>query len=381
MNKEEEIIIDSELECAICNDLLFKPVSINCGHTFCKECLAYSIRTKPQCPLCRTPCFLQENNLKENVTLRTIIENKYPSHIKRRTEVKPQRHEEEKRAQEDNNQGNQEEQNFNPMIVLPLQERIKKTIFPGSGDQDIVVRLNFDANILKNVCNDKRILAVPPAKIQERSQYMTCILEMIDLEPHLTSKDLYKLRVRVHERVIVKQYSHIELDKQILESWGYTNVNQELSLQVGSGSLMKDKNSQESFEQIQSSVAQIEEFFNEKIDNWSRNSPESANFVMQRMLPVLQTGNDRSMEYFVNFSFASARLLRSSGEEKRRMFETTNTLERLVLLKKIIELYKDSTEFSVIIETELAGQNTIGLLPILIILAILLPFISFLLKN
>jgi len=379
MNKEE-IMIDPELECSVCNDLLFKPVSINCGHTFCRECLGNIIKTKPQCPLCRTPCFLQENNLKENITLRTIIENKYSSHIARRKEGKVEKKEEAELVQEENDTQESREQNFNPMIVLPLQKGIKKTVFPGSENQTVVVRLNFDPSVLKHVCNDNRVLAVPESKIQEKSEFQTCILEIVNLEPHSTAKDFYTLQVKVHGRVMVKEYSSIELDQKILESWGYTDASKVICLPVGKGCFVNDNNSRASFEQIQNYVAQIEEFFNEKIDYWSRASPESAHFVMQKMMPVLQTGNDRSMEYFINFSFAAARLLRSSEEEKRRMFETTNTLERLLVLKEITNRFKDTVEFSVIIETELVGQNTFGILTIVIIIALIIPILSFLLN-
>jgi len=318
--------------------------------------------------------------LKENVTLRTIIENKYPAHIARRKEVKIEKKEEEKLVQEENDIQENQEQSFNPMIVLPLQKGIKKTVFPGSENQTVVVRLNFDPSILKHVCNDNRILAVPESKIQEESEYKTSILEILNLEPHSNTKDFYRLQVKVHGRVAVKEYSSIELDEKILESWGYTDAKKVLSLQVGKGCFVNDKNSRASFEQIQSCVAQVEEFFNEKIDYWSRASPESANFVMQKMMPVLQTGNDRSMEYFINFSFAAARLLRSSEEEKRRMFETTNTLERLLVLKEITNRFKETVEFSVIIETELPGQNTFGILTIVIIVALLIPLLSFVLN-
>ena len=30
---------EDELTCVICLDLLYQPVSIQCGHTFCKKCL------------------------------------------------------------------------------------------------------------------------------------------------------------------------------------------------------------------------------------------------------------------------------------------------------------------------------------------------------
>eukprot|EP01015_Nassula_variabilis_P018117 TRINITY_DN2931_c0_g1_i1.p3 TRINITY_DN2931_c0_g1~~TRINITY_DN2931_c0_g1_i1.p3 ORF type:complete len:114 (+),score=21.14 TRINITY_DN2931_c0_g1_i1:64-405(+) len=65
--------IEPDLECNICCELLYKPSTINCGHSFCKECLIRSLQQKPVCPMCRTPCFVQENYIKENITLRNLI--------------------------------------------------------------------------------------------------------------------------------------------------------------------------------------------------------------------------------------------------------------------------------------------------------------------
>jgi len=31
--------IDKDLGCLICLELLYKPSTLNCGHTFCKRCL------------------------------------------------------------------------------------------------------------------------------------------------------------------------------------------------------------------------------------------------------------------------------------------------------------------------------------------------------
>ena len=42
-NPNSEQRIEPELECSICNEILLRPVSISCGHTFCKECLIIAI--------------------------------------------------------------------------------------------------------------------------------------------------------------------------------------------------------------------------------------------------------------------------------------------------------------------------------------------------
>ena len=39
-----------QLECAICMDIFDDPISLSCGHTFCRTCLC-DMREK-KCPLC-----------------------------------------------------------------------------------------------------------------------------------------------------------------------------------------------------------------------------------------------------------------------------------------------------------------------------------------
>lgn len=50
--------LEEILTCAVCLDIFTKPTSINCGHTFCLDCLI-SIQNQaksvnfPECPLCK----------------------------------------------------------------------------------------------------------------------------------------------------------------------------------------------------------------------------------------------------------------------------------------------------------------------------------------
>ena len=42
------------VECPLCLNMLCEPISISCGHTFCRVCLATSLRlSKKKCPSCR----------------------------------------------------------------------------------------------------------------------------------------------------------------------------------------------------------------------------------------------------------------------------------------------------------------------------------------
>lgn len=47
----------SLLQCGVCLSLVCEPVSISCGHTFCRTCLVSSLRrSHKRCPCCRAVC-------------------------------------------------------------------------------------------------------------------------------------------------------------------------------------------------------------------------------------------------------------------------------------------------------------------------------------
>lgn len=50
---EQKVNIDvDELQCSICGRLLFHPITTQCGHTFCQECMKERLEYEPKCPRC-----------------------------------------------------------------------------------------------------------------------------------------------------------------------------------------------------------------------------------------------------------------------------------------------------------------------------------------
>ncbi|KAI9283427.1 hypothetical protein BC943DRAFT_99484 [Umbelopsis sp. AD052] len=43
------------LQCAICTELFTEPHTVDCGHTFCYQCLKQWLEIRKQCPTCRKP--------------------------------------------------------------------------------------------------------------------------------------------------------------------------------------------------------------------------------------------------------------------------------------------------------------------------------------
>jgi hypothetical protein len=45
---------ETDLECVLCTCILFNPVTVPCGHSFCQTCLARLFDHSPYCPVCRS---------------------------------------------------------------------------------------------------------------------------------------------------------------------------------------------------------------------------------------------------------------------------------------------------------------------------------------
>ncbi|ETW52864.1 hypothetical protein PFAG_03335 [Plasmodium falciparum Santa Lucia] len=94
INNEEKI--PSEVECAICMKLLIVPVTIPCGHNFCRDCIEKAKEYKNLCPLCRSNMGDKKNI---NLLLGELIKQKYPlTYSKRLEEIENLKLEQEKKV-------------------------------------------------------------------------------------------------------------------------------------------------------------------------------------------------------------------------------------------------------------------------------------------
>lgn len=83
-------IPESAFDCQVCFSLLCEPVTIACGHTFCRTCLISSlVKNKKRCPVCRTPCHTSARGRVVNLLLQSMLTQYYPvSYSKRLEEIK-----------------------------------------------------------------------------------------------------------------------------------------------------------------------------------------------------------------------------------------------------------------------------------------------------
>jgi hypothetical protein len=79
----------SNFDCQLCLSMLCEPVTIACGHTFCKTCLiAVMDRSRKKCPTCRAPCHFSARGRVVNVLVSSMLKQYFPvQYAKRLAEV------------------------------------------------------------------------------------------------------------------------------------------------------------------------------------------------------------------------------------------------------------------------------------------------------
>jgi len=91
-----------ELQCVICQEVFYPPVSLPCGHSFCQGCLDWwwfsdrntnntnSNNSSNNCPTCRQPLHCSKLSLKINTALRAVVSRLYSHEILQRLQDQKQ---------------------------------------------------------------------------------------------------------------------------------------------------------------------------------------------------------------------------------------------------------------------------------------------------
>lgn len=74
--EKEQAPAEKELDlltCPICLELLARPVTLRCGHTFCAHCAKWAIRRLPRCPVCRAVVAYADRVIERRLPINTVL--------------------------------------------------------------------------------------------------------------------------------------------------------------------------------------------------------------------------------------------------------------------------------------------------------------------
>jgi len=78
-----EVAWDDAMECTLCMEMLYEPVTTPCGHTFCQNCFARAMDHHNRCPMCRVVLHVGRK-LPVTVALRSILKRSFPEQYEAR---------------------------------------------------------------------------------------------------------------------------------------------------------------------------------------------------------------------------------------------------------------------------------------------------------
>uniref|UniRef100_A0A0P5L0Q4 E3 ubiquitin-protein ligase CHFR n=1 Tax=Daphnia magna TaxID=35525 RepID=A0A0P5L0Q4_9CRUS len=95
-----ESIMENELQCGICSELMVFATSLNCMHTFCQYCVQQWKKNKVECPICRAPITTEGRNLLVDNMIDAMVKTLSEETKNRRKELVRERQEQIKMLKE-----------------------------------------------------------------------------------------------------------------------------------------------------------------------------------------------------------------------------------------------------------------------------------------
>ncbi|PNF19196.1 hypothetical protein B7P43_G09606 [Cryptotermes secundus] len=84
-------LVETELQCSICSELLVSATTLNCTHTFCHYCIVQWMKKKNTCPICRKCIRSQNKSIVVDNFIDKMVENLSMELKNRRQEIVEER--------------------------------------------------------------------------------------------------------------------------------------------------------------------------------------------------------------------------------------------------------------------------------------------------
>jgi ATP-dependent Lon protease len=267
---------------------------------------------------------------------------------------------------------------FSHTLALKLLDKNKAYVFPGM-IETLNVTFPGSLELFKYICADKKFCCLPYSLKNNFYQlplfsYSAEVKEIVS-----TRTNRFKLEVKILERIIIDKIESFETQTEELRTQFHMPGGRFTFTVVSGRYLTDDENVVIDPHSITQITAPLCEFMQRHLTHVSNASPNMFNKILHKLSDVNQTTisaqNVDDVRNLSKFSFMIAGTFRGNDEEKRKMFETTNVIERLQLSKnlsqRMLGFHEPLQVFDVDIPTQSLFSFKYSLILILIICIII----------
>ncbi|KAL4429084.1 hypothetical protein ABPG74_022170 [Tetrahymena malaccensis] len=384
-------------ECIICQDIFYQPVTLPCGHSYCRPCIKESLLNKPLCPVCRNPMIGNPDNLSINFTLQNIIEHHHSelyqqkvNSLQKKVNLGQQQNLGSNNTNlEGNNQQKQEQKLEN---ILLLQESKMKYLFPCT-TVDVDLKYTHQLEQLLVQSSDKRVIILF-AKNDEQVAAYCQILQIYNQDQINTQKSIssIKCQVKVLSKAIILDVKDVKINyneannlqqeqAQFLDQQNQNNLansqneqtqigtqqNQRIfedgfTFKVANAKIIEDQtipqDQQVGLEEHAEFIIQI---INEIVQNNGGLNMTTFQFQAflqkQNFLPYLQHGYINTVSKVNEFCWIICEIFNFNASEKQRLWDAESIIERLALIKSFIKKFEKIYNITSVFNIEAPGHS------------------------
>ncbi|CAD8089545.1 unnamed protein product [Paramecium sonneborni] len=320
--------IYQECKCSSCQLLFEEPVTIVCGHTFCRECIIRSIQLKPQCPECLYPITNVIKNIQENFLVKSVVKEINELFVEKDLKkAKPRL--------------------FDQIIAKKISENIIQQFLIFETNSFIIpytnqtLSLNIDQfkdlnedQIYKILKRDSLILLTNPNKNKQIQDNAT-LVNVIKAEKKSKIIDL-SVQVKQQMKVLKITQDKFRIEKEIqLNVAKVREINEEPII-------FNFQTDQQIKYLIDTIKQQLASHLPHKIDSYTAKHFEQF-FHRLQLFQILNSNIIRNEKALKHISFVIPSILHLTDQERTRIFNANNSLERLIQISVILQRFQNIT--------------------------------------
>ncbi|CAD8065534.1 unnamed protein product [Paramecium sonneborni] len=315
-----------EFECSLCLTFFTNPITIPCGHTYCKECISNAVKQIPRCPTCRCTIAIEIKNLKENLLIKSTV-NELKKHL---NVVNSPQKSQIQNLSEKKDQPQKLIILYTSEVITPYQyQRIE---LENEQFKSLPKNQEFIKQIFANI--KKFVIAFKSNKNQDMGYLAQ--LQLVQI-----------IKGKVIAQILTEDI--VELSNKEPTEFQLNNESQiKYILPIISAKILEeeyiDLNDDETLYQISTLIQQIQDVLSPLIFQLSNTQNELSQYLHQSgLFMYLKLKVEKDWKSLKRLSFLLPSLLNIDRVQKNNILTQNNCIQRLILINKSIQRFKNTS--------------------------------------